>query len=94
MIKPTANYPKENGYPKEPSYNIAAWRWLRSHLHMWGVDISEFSTINDGDVICATTCMKVADAIEAHLDELEESDRHWIEKDIILWRTCGGFKQF
>lgn len=75
-------------------YNWAGWRWLCNHLEQWGVDLSEFSGCNDGEEISRETCIQVGKAIEDHLNELSEEDREWIKGHIVLWKTCGGYRQF
>jgi hypothetical protein len=75
-------------------YNWAGWSWLVEHLEKWCVDCSEFSGTNDGEVISDATCKKVADAIEAHLQELDEEDREWLSSHVRMWRTCGGYAQW
>ena len=74
-------------------YNRTGWSWLLKYLNEWGVDTSEFSGFNDGDEISGKTCLAVADAIEAHLHELEKEDRDWLAPHVALWRTCGGYAQ-
>jgi hypothetical protein len=95
-INPSPDAPREpeTGEPVWGQYNISGWEWLNSHLVDWGVDTSEFSGFNGGDVISAETCLKVADAIEQNLVELDEEHREWIESHIVLWRTCGGYEQW
>lgn len=75
-------------------YNWQGWRWLVAHLESWGVDVSELKFSNDGDPISAETCRAIADAIEAHLHELDEYHREWIEPHIKSWRTCNGCSQY
>ena len=74
-------------------YNWSGWSWLCDHLSAWGVPMGEFSGMNDGDPISAETCEKVAQAIEAHLGELDGDHRAWLQPHIALWRTCGGYWQ-
>lgn len=94
-IKPSANAPRnEGGEIRWGRYNWSGWSWLRTHLEDWGVDTSELSGMNDGATISEATCLKIADAIEAHLDELNVEDRGWLKPDIALWRTCGGYEQW
>lgn len=78
----------------ELSYNWASWEWLVIHLDSWGVDVSEFKGTNDGDPISKETCMAVADALEAHIDELDESHREWIRLHIERWQNCNGCFQW
>ena len=75
-------------------YNWNGWSWLTERLIEWGVDVSEFTGYNDGDVISAATCRKVGDAIEAHIEEIEERHQVWLSPHIERWRTSGGFRQF
>jgi hypothetical protein len=37
--------------------------------------------------------MAIADAIEAHLDELDELHRKWLAPHIDDWRICGEIRQ-
>lgn len=75
-------------------YNWTGWSYIINLLNKWGINTNEFSGLNDGDVICDETCKKVADAIEKHLSDLDAKDRKWLEPHIILWRTCGGYRQW
>ena len=78
-------------------YNWSGWSWILNHLREWGMsqeDLSYFSGCNDGDLIPTKTCQRVADLIEKNLDTLEPDDQVWIKEDIILWRTCGGYRQY
>ena len=98
-IKPSSDAPQFVSDPKDRTgavwgrYNLIGWLTLIAFLKKWDVDVREFSSINVGEVISAETCEKVAAAIEKHLPELRHSDRAWLEPDIILWRTCGGYQQ-
>ena len=76
------------------SYNMAGWRFLISKLDEWGVDTREFRGNNDGDPISKKTCVAVANAIESHLEELDDRDRLWLESHIEKWRTCDGCEQW
>lgn len=94
-INPSAGAPRHaDGEIKWGRYNWSGWRWLVDHLNEWGVDTSEFKGMNDGDPISEGTCIKVAEAIEAHLDELELRDQQWLKNHPTLWRTCGGYLQY
>ncbi|MBM3740867.1 MAG: hypothetical protein FJW39_34410 [Acidobacteria bacterium] len=77
------------------SYNWTAWRWLIGKLNEWGVDTSEFTDHNDGDRISADTCRAVADALEAHIDEIDDLEtREFYREGIQAWRECNGFRQW
>jgi hypothetical protein len=76
------------------SYNWAGWHWLVNRLLYWGVDVRELTFHNDGDLISKETCVAVADALEAHLHELDEEERIWIEPHIEQWRNCNGCSQW
>lgn len=94
-VAPTAEAPRnEQGEVIWGRYNIAGWSWLIDHLQEWGVDVSEFSGCNDGDLISAKTCFLVGEAIEARLDELDLGDKNWLASHVALWKTCGGYYQF
>jgi hypothetical protein len=93
-IKPTRAAPRYRGKPVPCDFNLTAWGRLRGWLKQWGVDTSEFTVGNDGQRISATTCAKVADAIETHLPELPKEDRQWLAETVKYWRTCGGFYQY
>jgi hypothetical protein len=92
---PSADAPRdEYGHIRWGRYNWSSWKWLLDHLKIWDVDVHEFSGMNDGDVISEATCLRVADAIEAHLPELDPVEREWLAPHVALWRTCGGYYQF
>jgi hypothetical protein len=93
-IEPSANAPTTEKYGITwGGYSWAGWVKQIDYLQKWGIDTSEFSNINDGEVISKETCLKVADAIEQHLDELSEEHKLWLHPKIELWRTCGGYEQ-
>jgi hypothetical protein len=48
------------------SYNLSAWRTLRTFLDEHDALTDEFSTFNDGDLIKEETCKRVADVMEDH----------------------------
>ena len=76
------------------SYNWAGWRSLLALLKEWEVDLSEFRGTNDGDSISPETCKAVADAIEAHLHEVDSDTRKWLIPQISKWRDCNGCFQY
>ena len=76
------------------SYNWSGWRWLVARLKSWGVDVRELKFYNDGDPISPETCVAIADAIEVHLDELDDDDREVMASHIDAWRHCGGCEQW
>lgn len=99
-IKPSADaprYPLDDKYDPNGiiwgGYNWAGWSEIIRLLNEWGVDISEFARMKDGDEISDNTCKAVANAIEQHLPKLSEQDRNWLQPHIALWRTCGGYRQ-
>lgn len=75
-------------------YNWAGWRWIVNHLEQWGVPMDEFSGLNDGDLISEATCIKAADALDAHWDELTPEEQEWLKNDSNSWRNCGGYQQY
>ena len=93
-IAPTADAPIELGEVKWGRYNWTGWTTIERLLRSWGVSTHEFASSNDGAVISAETCQRVADAIAAHISEMDERDRAWLEPHITLWRTCGGYEQW
>lgn len=95
-ISPNAEAPRyfETGDVIWGRYNWSGWSRQIDLLDQWGVDTSEFAGMNDGDVISQATCEAVADAIEAHLEELSPEEASWLSPKIALWRTCGGYRQF
>ena len=76
------------------NYNLDDWGWLRGQLRVWGVDTAQFSDCNDGERIPAKVCRQVADALAAHLDEIDGEEREWWQPQIQIWRTGGGFRQW
>jgi hypothetical protein len=75
-------------------YNWGGWTYICTKLYEWGVDTSEFSGCNDGELIKAKTCRAVAKAIEDNLHTLDERHQKWLAPHIELWRTCGGYRQY
>lgn len=76
------------------SYSWHGWAYLISKLDEWGVDTREFRGCNDGDPISKETCIAVGNAIEQHLDELDEAQRRFLAPQIDKWRTCDGCEQW
>lgn len=77
-------------------YNWSGWKTLADYLSTWGVDTSEMKGMNDGDPICAATCRKIADALDAHRSELPIEHQQWLEGHAAEWRRlseCGGCEQ-
>lgn len=98
--KEAPRHPADDEYsPSEPvwgRYNWSGWRLQIDLLLKWGADPTAlgFAGSNDGQIIPAWACKKVADLIEANLHTLDEETREWLRPKIILWRTCGGYRQF
>lgn len=99
-VNPSADAPRraaDDKYsPNEPiwgRYNCSGWSWILEHLEKWGVDTSDFAGSNDDALIPESKCREVADAIEAHIAELDDEDQKWLREHIQLWRTCGGYIQ-
>lgn len=77
------------------SFNWTGWHIFLELLEKWGVNTDEFEYFNnDGHPISKSTCMAVADAIEAHLDELDDDIRDWLGPQIPNWRYCNGCSQY
>lgn len=77
-------------------YTWSAWGLLDDLLESWGVDAREFSGPNDGDPIKAETCAAVADALDAHLEELPTEQRKLFSGHSKMWRAlaqAGGCLQ-
>ena len=102
--RPSKDAPRrDDGTIRWGRYNISGWAALYHFLEGNGVDTSEMSGYNDGDRIKAATCRKIADTIEANFEEyldkfgVTEKDPLGIEScknDVLLWRTCGGYRQY
>ena len=93
-IKPTKAAPRdENGEPIWGRYNWSGWRHLGEQLIQWGHSdlVNYMSGWNDGEVIPKEICQRIGKAIEEHLD-LEW--REYEKMKVVLWKTCGGYKQF
>lgn len=75
-------------------YNWSGWSFLVEHLNQWGVDTSEFSGINDGELISRDTCEAVAEALKSNLHTLSTEDQEWIKEDIIRWKWTKNYKQY
>jgi hypothetical protein len=77
-------------------YTFRGWATLIGHLEQWGVDVSEFSGLNDGDPIKRETCLLVADALEQHFIELSPEKKVWLKGHAETWRSlalAGGCLQ-
>jgi hypothetical protein len=75
-------------------YNWCGWRTLVKILNENGVDTSEFSGINDGELISIETCREVAIVIEDNRKRFEEIYKWNMDNDINFWRHCGGCYQY
>jgi len=100
-INPSSNaprYPTDHDYAPnkiiQGRYNWTGWDRLTQLLEVWGINTEEFVAYNGGDIITADKCKKVADAIDAHYDELTDKEKAWIKGHSDLWRTCGGYEQW
>lgn len=94
-INPTADAPKDSdGDFRWGRHNWTGWSELVDLLQSWEVDTREFAGTNDGYVISAETCLKVADALEKNLPSQPQDIQDWLQPKIILWRTCGGYEQW
>ncbi len=90
-------YPKNDQEGESVDYNWNGWGTLVGYLRTWGVDVSEFKGVNDGDPISAETCRKVSNAIADHLEELSPEDQSWLKDHPALWcylADAGGCKQY
>ena len=99
--KDAPRYPKNffykpyRGQPTPARYDWGGWSLITGLLVKWGVKLEGFSGMNDGEIIKAAKCREVADAIEKHLDDPDVAEhKEWLKEDIILWRTCGGYRQY
>lgn len=95
-VKPSADAPidVDTNFPQQAIYTMMGWFLLIRLLKKWKVDVSEFADDNEGRLICESTCKNVADTIEEHLPDLEPGFQLWLEAEIKLWRTCGGYEQW
>lgn len=103
-VKPSKDAPlRADGKVKWGRYSLSGWSKLWCLLIDHGVDTSEFSVSNNGHRVKASTCKKVADVIEANFDKYvatqggsptNADDIEVCKLDILLWRTCGGYRQY
>ena len=104
-INPDKHAPKSewSGDYEWGRYNWTGWTWLIDLLAKYGWtndDLKEFAGTNDGYVISDETCKKVAKTLREHRvtigdkakRDLLESD--WVDHQILLWETCGGYEQW
>ena len=81
-------------------YNWSGWRGLVQFLDKLGVDTFEFDGCNDGHSICAASCRKIADAIEAGRDKYnkmfagESYGPDPATEHAKQWRESRGMRQF
>ena len=82
--------------PLEPNihYNWTGWGWICNWLENHGVNMEEFSGMNDGETISRKTCKKVAETLEKHWDELNPEDQEWLKSHIEIWKWTLNFKQY
>ena len=88
--------PRNDPNAESVDYNWTGWGTLQTYLQKWGVDTSEFKGVNDGDIISAETCGKVACALVAHLDELPPDHKAWLKDHAEMWEylhDMGGCEQ-
>ena len=94
-IRPTQKAPQmRDGGTLLLKYPWTDWVKLKTHLEGWGVDAQRLVDTNDGERIPALVARKIADAIEAHLCELERAEQQWLRPHIRIWRNGGGFRQY
>lgn len=89
-IRPKKDAPRDEYGIAWGRYNIWSWGTLVPWLQSKGIDTKEFSGFNDGKIISNKTCMAVAAILEKYGDELGKG---W-KDDAVLWRTCGGYRQY
>lgn len=95
-INPSKDAPRyPAGYSNQikwGGYSVRGWRELIKLLDLWNVNTEEFYKFDNDKIISELTCLKVANAIEYNLPKLSREDQEWLEPDITLWRTCGGYR--
>lgn len=75
-------------------YNWTGWRYITNLLEGFGVDMTQFSGSNDGDLLSQNTCKSVAKALEDHWQELSEDDQAWLTDHLPKWKWSRGFEQW
>jgi hypothetical protein len=107
-VNPTAQYPRPTPFrledvsedeiadqashrPETLSFSYRYWAMLLELFSEFGVDIA--SSSNDGEEIPEWTCLEVADALEARLDDFITADQPFIRHLILCFRNSGGFRQ-
>jgi hypothetical protein len=93
-INPNANAPLDKyGNIQYGFYNLSKWGRFRDLLILWHIYEDELNDFNDGEIISFDTCLIIADALDAHFEELCQEDKDWLKGHSQLWRTCGGYRQ-
>jgi hypothetical protein len=80
--------------PETLSFNNRYWAMLLELFCELGVDMASFRSTNDGEEIPEWTCLQVADALEARLDDFVTEDQPFIRQLILYFRNSGGFRQW
>ena len=97
-VKPTKAYPRDDDNRLIwGRYNWSGWRHLGDQLIDWGhSDLVNYMTgWNDGELIPKEVCQRIGKAIEEHLGEIENPEwREYERTKALMWKTCGGYKQF
>lgn len=99
-VRPNKKYPRnpldakyEPGKPQWGRYNCWGWSYLLKKLDAWGLQ-EQLPVYNDGELIPAKVCKKIAALITEHESELKGTEQEWILKDVIEWENCGGFRVY
>jgi hypothetical protein len=79
--------------PETLSFSKRYWAILLELFSEFGVDMASFRSSNDGEEIPEWTCLQVADALEARLDDFVTEDQPFIRQLILYFRNSGGFRQ-
>jgi len=86
-------------------YNWTGWNWLVDFLKSRKVDTTEFSYVNDGELISEEVCKEVASAIEAGSEDYNQAfGGEPVERGgygmrpasdhAKWWKESGGVEQF
>ena len=74
-------------------YNWTGWSYVTDLFQSWGVPMDEFAGDNSGEKLSRATCQAVAEAFDAHWNELSEFDQGWLKPHVDKWRWTKHYEQ-
>ena len=86
--------PKAGEYElKMLNYNLSGWVALLKYIREWGIDFEKVAADNGDDPISPQLCLAIADALEAHYDELPADLIYYGASDYAVTDGTGDFTE-